>query len=69
VVGQAEVWSHVSERDRTTTKGDEDFMSSVVATRNVSRSYGRGEAAFTALDNINLSIVGGESVAIVGKSG
>jgi putative ABC transport system ATP-binding protein len=44
-------------------------MTSVVATRNVSRSYGKGEAAFTALDNINLSIDGGESVAIVGKSG
>jgi putative ABC transport system ATP-binding protein len=44
-------------------------MSSVVATRNVSKTYGKGEAAFTALDNINLSIASGESVAIVGKSG
>jgi putative ABC transport system ATP-binding protein len=44
-------------------------MSLVVATRNVSRTYGKGEAAFTALDNITLSIAAGESVAVVGKSG
>jgi putative ABC transport system ATP-binding protein len=44
-------------------------MSSVVATRNVSRTYGKGEAAFPALDNISLSIAAGESVAVVGKSG
>lgn len=44
-------------------------MSSVVATTNVSKTYGKGEAVFTALDNINLSIASGESVAIVGKSG
>lgn len=44
-------------------------MSAVVATRNVSKTYGRGEAAFSALDNISLSIATGESVAVVGKSG
>ena len=44
-------------------------MSSVVATRDVSRSYGKGEGAFAALDGISLSIAAGESVAVVGKSG
>jgi putative ABC transport system ATP-binding protein len=44
-------------------------MSAVVATRNVSKTYGNGEAAFAALDNISLSIAAGESVAVLGKSG
>jgi putative ABC transport system ATP-binding protein len=44
-------------------------MSAVIATRNVSKTYGKGEAAFPALDNISLAIAAGESVAIVGKSG
>jgi putative ABC transport system ATP-binding protein len=44
-------------------------MRSVVAAKEVSKTYGKGEAAFTALDNIDLSISAGESVAIVGKSG
>ncbi|MGO8949743.1 MAG: ABC transporter ATP-binding protein [Ktedonobacterales bacterium] len=44
-------------------------MSAVVATRNVSKTYGKGEAAFPALDDISLSIAAGESVAVVGKSG
>ena len=44
-------------------------MSSVVATRNVGKVYGKGEAAFPALANISLSIAAGESVAVVGKSG
>ncbi len=44
-------------------------MSSVVATKNISKTYGKGEAAFSALDGVSLSIVPGESVAIIGKSG
>lgn len=44
-------------------------MAAVVAAKNVSKTYGKGEAAFTALATINLSIAAGESVAIVGKSG
>lgn len=44
-------------------------MSAVVAVKNISKSYGKGSAAFTALDNISLVIDKGESVAIVGKSG
>jgi putative ABC transport system ATP-binding protein len=44
-------------------------LSSVVATTNVTRTYGKGEAAFPALDKISLSIAAGESVAVVGKSG
>lgn len=44
-------------------------MSIAIATKNVSKVYGKGTAIFTALDDINLSIATGESVAIVGKSG
>jgi putative ABC transport system ATP-binding protein len=48
---------------------DNGFMSAVVAVRNVSKTYGSGEAAVSALDNITLSVTAGESVAVVGKSG
>lgn len=44
-------------------------MSAVLTTKHVSKTYGKGEAAFTALSDINLSIAAGESVAVVGKSG
>lgn len=44
-------------------------MSTVVATKNVSKTYGKGEATFSALDNVSISITAGESVAVVGKSG
>lgn len=35
----------------------------------IARTYGKGAAAFTALNDIDLSIARGRSVAIVGKSG
>lgn len=44
-------------------------MNAVVTAKNVNKIYGKGEAAFSALDNINLSINSGEAVAVVGKSG
>lgn len=44
-------------------------MSVAIATKHVHKTYGKGEAAFTALDDISLAITAGESVAIVGKSG
>ena len=40
-----------------------------IATKNVNKTYGKGEATFTALEDINLTIKTGESVAILGKSG
>jgi len=42
---------------------------SVIESRQVTKKYGKGESEFTALDDINLAIKKGESVAIVGKSG
>jgi putative ABC transport system ATP-binding protein len=44
-------------------------MSSVVSVKNVTKTYGKGEAAFSALDDVSLSIEAGESVAVIGKSG
>ncbi len=44
-------------------------MNTVIATKQVSKTYGKGEAAFSALDDITLAITSGESVAVVGKSG
>ena len=44
-------------------------MENVIEVKNLTKTYGKKSAAFTALKNINLSIKKGESVAIVGKSG
>jgi putative ABC transport system ATP-binding protein len=40
-----------------------------ISANHVTRVYGKGDVAFRALDGIDLSIVTGESVAIIGKSG
>lgn len=42
---------------------------SALETKSLSKTYGKREAAVTALDDINLAIAQGESVAITGKSG
>ena len=44
-------------------------MAQVIEAINLTKVYGKKEAAFTALDSINVSIEAGETVAIVGKSG
>lgn len=44
-------------------------MSTVIETKNVTKTYGKGESAFNALDNVSISIMPGESVAVIGKSG
>lgn len=44
-------------------------INTLISVQNVSKTYGKGDAVFSALDNINFSIVAGETVAIVGKSG
>ena len=41
----------------------------MISIKNVSKSYGKGEAAVKALDNVSLEIKNGELVAITGKSG
>ena len=41
----------------------------IIATRHLGKVYGKKSAAVTALDDVNLTIRQGESVAIVGKSG
>lgn len=41
----------------------------VLATKNLTKVYGKKEMALTALDTVDLSIAEGESIAIVGKSG
>jgi putative ABC transport system ATP-binding protein len=41
----------------------------IVETRNLSKSYGKGETAVSALQGINVSIAEGEFVAVMGPSG
>ena len=44
-------------------------MAPLIELRNLTRSYGAGEAMVTALDAVNLTIAKGEFVAIMGPSG
>jgi putative ABC transport system ATP-binding protein len=44
-------------------------QSIAIAAENLQKNYGKGESLFKALQNIDLDIHAGESVAIVGKSG
>lgn len=44
-------------------------MSTIIATHGLRKTYGSGAGAFEALRGIDLEVVGGESLAIVGKSG
>jgi len=44
-------------------------MKSLLVAKNLTKVYGKKSTAFTALNNINLEIKEGESVAIIGKSG
>jgi len=41
----------------------------MIEVKNISKVYGKKNAAFTALDSVSLSIPSGSSVAILGKSG
>jgi putative ABC transport system ATP-binding protein len=44
-------------------------MDAAIATKSLDKVYGKKDDRLVALDNINLSIKAGESIAIVGKSG
>ena len=41
----------------------------MIATKQLTRTYGKGAAQFTALHDVNMEIEAGEALAIVGKSG
>jgi putative ABC transport system ATP-binding protein len=44
-------------------------MSEIITTKKLTKEYGKKENKFIALDDINIEINKGESVAIIGKSG
>ncbi|MCR4408113.1 MAG: ABC transporter ATP-binding protein [Anaerolineae bacterium] len=44
-------------------------MSIVIQVENLTKVYGKGETAVTALDHVNLSVSAGEFVAVMGPSG
>lgn len=44
-------------------------MSSIIGVDNLTKTYGKKTSLFTALDDINLDIKKGESIAFIGKSG
>lgn len=51
------------------TSSSQPSTTPVLEARSLSKSYGKGAGRFQALDDINLKIWRGESIAIVGKSG
>lgn len=44
-------------------------MATLIQTQNLTKVYGKGAAAFSALQDVNLTINEGEVVAVIGKSG
>lgn len=44
-------------------------MESAIGTQNLTKTYGKKDSLFTALDAVNIDIKQGESVAFIGKSG
>ncbi|MCK2026358.1 ABC transporter ATP-binding protein [Microbacterium sp. SSW1-47] len=46
-----------------------DSVPTAIEARHLSKSYGKGESRFLALDDVSLRVRRGESLAIVGKSG
>jgi ABC-type lipoprotein export system ATPase subunit len=41
----------------------------IIQTQNLSKTYGSGTTAVTALDRVNLTVARGEFVAVMGPSG
>lgn len=50
-------------------EGKANSIQPVIEVHNLSKTYGKKSTAFKALENINLAIYPGETVAIIGKSG
>jgi len=44
-------------------------MPEVIAAKNIVKTYGKGDNAFSALKGVDLSVNEGETVAVIGKSG
>ena len=60
---------HMKTTKESSNKTGNSSSFPIIDVKNLTKTYGKKSTAFKALDNINLQIFQGESVAIVGKSG
>jgi putative ABC transport system ATP-binding protein len=50
-------------------KYEEDYKMEILRVENLTKTYGKGNTAVTALDNVSFSVNKGEFVAVIGPSG
>ena len=60
-------WLEACERSWTTRRND--AMTPLLSARGLRKTYGRGDALVRAVDDVDLDVAPGETVAIMGPSG